>query len=65
MSKAAAVMTTAELIGAMQARLTAEANRMNSAYDRYGMDNTPETVDPLAYHLARRCEALMTQEGGK
>ena len=30
-----------------QRKTQREADRQNSAYDRYGMGNTPETVDPL------------------
>lgn len=30
----------------------AEASRMNSAYDYYGMNNTPESVDPEGMRAA-------------
>lgn len=39
-----------------------EADRQNSAYDHYGMGNTPETVDPLGAKMAselRRLAALV------
>lgn len=38
-----------------------EADRRNSAYDHFGMDNTPEKVDPLGAKMAaelRRLHAL-------
>lgn len=33
----------------LEQRLVKEAARRNSAYDYYGMDNTPQSVDPDVY----------------
>lgn len=35
----------------LRARLQKEADRRNSAYDYYGMDNTPQTVDADLFAL--------------
>ncbi len=35
-----------------------EAGRRNSAYDHYGMDNTPENVDPLGAKMATELRRL-------
>lgn len=45
-----------------QRKTQREADRQNSAYDHYGMGNTPETVDPLGAKMAnelRRLAALV------
>lgn len=35
----------------VQKQLKDEADRRNSAYDRYGMNNTPESVNPDVWKL--------------
>lgn len=41
-----------------QRKTQREADRQNSAYDYYGMGNTPETVDPLGAKMAAELRRL-------
>lgn len=49
---------TEALAAEWQKKATAEASRRNSAYDHYGMDNTPENVDPLGAKMAAELRRL-------
>lgn len=44
-----------------QCKIHREADRQNSAYDHYGMGNTPETVDPLGAKMAAELRRLHAQ----
>lgn len=44
-----------------QRKTQREADRQNSAYDHYGMGNTPETVDPLGAKMAAELRRLHAQ----
>jgi len=46
------------LIARLQSRLEREASRRNSAYDYFGMDNTPQSVDADMFALLERFTAL-------
>lgn len=48
----------AGLIERLNERLRKEAARQNSAYDRYGMDNTPQSVDPDVWQAAAALQSL-------
>lgn len=55
--------TKAEQLAAeWQKRATADASRRNSAYDYFGMDNTPESVDPLGAKMAAELRRLAAVE---
>ena len=55
--------TKAEQLAAeWQKRATADASRRNSAYDYFGMDNTPESVDPLGAKMAAELRRLSAVE---
>lgn len=41
-----------------QAKAQREASRQNSAYDVFGMGNTPESVDPLGASMAAELRRL-------
>lgn len=53
-----------EIIEQLRKRNRDEASRRNSAYDYFGMDNTPESVDPTAWAAADLLEALTTRSQG-
>lgn len=50
--------TNPSLVERLRARLQNEAAWRNSAYDRYGMENTPQSVDPDVFAAANRIEHL-------
>jgi hypothetical protein len=50
-SSAPAVMGMEEMVERLMQRLKREAANRNSAYDRFGMDNTPQSVDPELFAL--------------
>lgn len=49
-----------ELIARLRIRCKREAEERNQAYDRYGWDNKPETVDPDVWKAADMLAALAT-----
>jgi hypothetical protein len=50
-SSAPSVMGMEEMVERLMQRLKREAANRNSAYDRFGMDNTPQSVDPELFAL--------------
>ena len=54
-------LALAEQIERLRKRLEAEASRRNSAYDHYGMGNTPRSVDPDVFDLIERLSATDTE----
>lgn len=44
-----------------QRKTQREADRRNSAYDHYGMGNTPETVDPLGAKMVAELRSQHTR----
>lgn len=51
-----------ELVRRLEKRLQDEADRRNSAYDRFGMDNTPMSVDPDLCALLQVVAAIAQTE---
>ena len=49
------------LVETWQAKAQKEASRQNSAYDVFGMGNTPESVDPLGASMAAELRRLYTR----
>ena len=47
-----------QLAETWQAKAQREASRQNSAYDVFGMGNTPESVDPLGASMAAELRRL-------
>lgn len=52
---------TKALIEQLERRLQSEASMRNSAYDRFGMDNTPENVDPDVWKAAQTLRDLTAE----
>lgn len=43
-------------------QLQTEASDKNGAYDWYGLDNTPQSVDPIAFEAVRLLRNLAESE---
>lgn len=50
-----------DLIERLRERNRQEASRRNSAYDHFGMDNTPQNTDPDVWEAANQLEAYKAE----